>query len=104
MEIVVEKIQINKINLYKSLHIVIGAAIEVTVVCVCVPCFILEYSFALCKERLRVVKYFIEPVCTMKLMKCKHSADISRTYFEIYQYKRRLHVTAFPVKVICWIC
>ena len=36
MEIVVEEIQINKINLYKSLHIVTGADIEVTVVCVCV--------------------------------------------------------------------
>ena len=40
MEIVVEEIQINKINLYKSLHIVIGADIEVTAVYV--PCFILE--------------------------------------------------------------
>ena len=36
METVVQEIQINKINLYKSFHIVTGADIEVTVFCVCV--------------------------------------------------------------------
>jgi len=36
MEIVVEEIKINTINLYKSLHIVTGADIGVTALCVCV--------------------------------------------------------------------
>jgi hypothetical protein len=40
MEIMVEEIQINKINFYKSLHAVIGTDIIVTVVYV--PYFILE--------------------------------------------------------------
>ena len=61
--------------------------------CVCVRvCDVFHFGVVICplKETMRVFKYFIELVCTMKLMKRKHSAEISRTYSEICQCRRRL--------------